>query len=57
MSQRPDNVTKLSETLTLCEYTSPKRGVTLRRPYRNVQHASWLSHYMACLPEFVRTYE
>lgn len=34
-----------------------KRGVTLRRPYRNVQHAPWLSHYMACLPEFVRTYE
>ena len=26
MSQRPDNVTKLSETLTLCEYTSPKSG-------------------------------
>lgn len=26
MSQRPDNVMKLSETLTLCEYTSPKSG-------------------------------
>ena len=26
MSRRPDNVVKLSETLSLCEYTSPKSG-------------------------------
>lgn len=26
MSRPPDNITKLSDTLSLCEYTSPKNG-------------------------------